>query len=200
MPDAGEVCIGDRRIRFDKHTDGSHLQRQRDILALRRHTGMVFQGFHLFPHKTILENIMEGPVQVLKQNPEEVKETALFLLEKVELFDKKDAYPSTLSGGQQQRAAIARALGMKPDVLLFDEPTSALDPELEREVLKVIRNLIKENNTMIIVTHNLLFGKEVGDFVAFVDQGRIAAYGSPGEIFGGKTIKRAQAFIAAMLS
>jgi cystine transport system ATP-binding protein len=172
MPDEGEVRIGDTRVSFDR-TKG-RLPRQREILALRRHTGMVFQGFHLFPHKTILENIMEGPVQVLKQNPEEVRNFALSLLEKVELLDKRDSYPSTLSGGQQQRAAIARALGMKPDVLLFDEPTSALDPELEREVLKVIRGLVQENNTMIIIPHNLLFAKDIIDFVAFVDHWHIA--------------------------
>ncbi|MHB9295450.1 amino acid ABC transporter ATP-binding protein [Pillotina sp. SPG140] len=207
-PDEGEIRIGESRLSFEHEERTSprlisglrsQWHRQRDILALRRHTGMVFQGFHLFPHKTILENITEGPLQVLKQNPAEVRERALSLLKKVELLDKKDAYPSTLSGGQQQRAAIARALGMQPDVLLFDEPTSALDPELEREVLKVIRALVEENNTMIIVTHNLLFAKEVGDLVAFIDEGHVAAYGTPAEIFGGKTVKRAEEFISAML-
>ncbi|MDR3342380.1 MAG: amino acid ABC transporter ATP-binding protein [Treponema sp.] len=202
MPDEGEVRIADSVVAFTTKKETADLRnrwrRQQDILALRQHTGMVFQGFHLFPHKTILENIMEGPLQVLKQHPETVRERALSLLKKVDLLDKKDSYPSTLSGGQQQRAAIARALGMEPDVLLFDEPTSALDPELEREVLAVIRALVKENITMIIVTHNLLFAKEVGDLVAFVDGGQIAALGTPADIFGGKTIKRAADFIAAM--
>ena len=197
IPDQGEVRIAGASVVFD----GSRRdhKRQREILALRRHTGMVFQGFHLFPHKTILENITEGPVQVLRQSEAEARSFALSLLDKVELLDKQDSYPSTLSGGQQQRAAIARALGMRPDVLLFDEPTSALDPELEREVLKVIRALAAENNTMIIVTHNLLFAKEVADYVAFMDGGQIAAYGTPADIFGKKEHKRAAEFIAAML-
>ncbi|GHU61220.1 arginine ABC transporter ATP-binding protein [Spirochaetia bacterium] len=202
-PDAGEVRIANTAVSFDDQNAKSpfhhRLHRRAEILTLRQHTGMVFQGFHLFPHKTILENVMEGPVQVLKRKPEEVRDMALSLLEKVELVDKKDCYPATLSGGQQQRAAIARALGMNPDVLLFDEPTSALDPELEREVLKVIRALVQENNTMIIVTHNLLFAKEIGDLVVFVDSGQITATGAPAEIFGGKTTKRAGEFIAAML-
>ena len=161
-------------------------------------SGMVFQNFQLFPHKTVLENIMEGPVLVKKEEPRDVRTFALALLEKVEMSDKKDSYPATLSGGQQQRVAIARALGMRPDVLLFDEPTSALDPELEREVLKVIRTLVEENNTMIIVTHNLLFAREVADFIAFLDNGEVTAYGTPKEIFGKAMPKRVSDFITAM--
>jgi cystine transport system ATP-binding protein len=203
IPDGGILRVAGKEIRFDKNEKHpplgkSYFARQREILDLRRHTGMVFQNFQLFPHKTVLENIMEGPVLVKKEDPEEVRAFALALLEKVEMSDTKDSYPSTLSGGQQQRAAIARALGMRPDVLLFDEPTSALDPELEREVLKVIRTLVEENNTMIIVTHNLLFAREVADFIAFLDGGEVAAYGTPEEVFGPAMPKRVSDFIAAL--
>jgi cystine transport system ATP-binding protein len=203
IPDEGTLKVADKEIRFEKNErqpplSKSYFSRQKEILNLRRHTGMVFQNFQLFPHKTVLENIMEGPALVKKEDPREVRELALSLLEKVELADKQDSYPATLSGGQQQRAAIARALGMRPDVLLFDEPTSALDPELEREVLKVIRTLVQENNTMIIVTHNLLFAREIADFIAFLDGGEVAAYGTPAEIFSKTMPKRVKDFIAAM--
>jgi cystine transport system ATP-binding protein len=205
IPDEGLLRVAGREIRFTKNENPSLLSkaygtRQREIRALRRHTGMVFQNFQLFPHKTVLENIMEGPVLVKKEHPSEARAFALALLEKVEMSDKRDSYPSTLSGGQQQRAAIARALGMRPDVLLFDEPTSALDPELEREVLKVIRTLVQENNTMIIVTHNLLFAREVADCIAFLDGGEVAASGTPAEIFGKAMPKRVSDFITAMSS
>ncbi|MDR2392824.1 MAG: amino acid ABC transporter ATP-binding protein [Treponema sp.] len=204
IPDEGLLQVAGKEIRFEKNEtpaplSKSYFARQREILDMRRHTGMVFQNFQLFPHKTVLENIMEGPVLVKKEEPKEAQALALALLEKVEMSDKKDSYPSTLSGGQQQRVAIARALGMKPDVLLFDEPTSALDPELEREVLKVIRTLVEENNTMIIVTHNLLFAREVADFIAFLDGGEVVAYGTPREVFGKAMPKRVSDFITAMV-
>jgi cystine transport system ATP-binding protein len=200
IPDEGTLRIAGKEIHFEKNEKHPlfGFSRQKKILDIRMHTGMVFQNFQLFPHKTVLENIMEGPVQVKKEKPGEVRDFALALLEKVEMTDKRDSYPSTLSGGQQQRAAIARALGMRPDVLLFDEPTSALDPELEREVLKVIRTLTLENNTMIIVTHNLLFAREVANFIAFLDGGETAAYGTPGEIFSRDMPKRVSDFITAM--
>jgi cystine transport system ATP-binding protein len=201
IPDGGTLRVAGREIGFDrnkKHPGRPRFTRQREILNLRRHTGMVFQNFQLFPHKTVLENIMEGPVLVKKEDPREVRSFALSLLEKVDMAGKKDSYPATLSGGQQQRAAIARALGMRPDVLLFDEPTSALDPELEREVLNVIRTLTLENNTMIIVTHNLLFAREVADFIAFLDGGEVTAHGTPAEIFSASMPKRISDFITAM--
>jgi cystine transport system ATP-binding protein len=202
LPDEGTLRVADKEMHFEKNDSPGpgrfRFARQKEILSLRRHTGMVFQDFQLFPHKTVLENIMEGPLLVKKEDPHEVRMFALSLLEKVEMSDKKDSYPATLSGGQQQRAAIARALGMRPDVLLLDEPTSALDPELEREVLKVIRTLVEENNTMIIVTHNLRFAREIADYIAFLDNGEVAAYGTPEEIFGTSMPKRVTDFIAAM--
>jgi cystine transport system ATP-binding protein len=198
IPDGGTLRVAGKEMCFDRNEKRLRFTGQREILNLRRHTGMVFQNFQLFPHKTVLENIMEGPVLVKKEDPREVRDFALSLLEKVDMAGKKDSYPATLSGGQQQRAAIARALGMRPDVLLFDEPTSALDPELEREVLNVIRTLTLENNTMIIVTHNLLFAREVADFIAFLDGGEVAAHGTPAEIFRASMPKRVSDFIAAM--
>jgi cystine transport system ATP-binding protein len=139
---------------------------------------MVFQGFNLFPHKTALGNIIEGPITVLKQSKEKAIKEAMELLKKVGLEDKKDSYPHELSGGQQQRIAIARALGMKPDILLFDEPTSALDPELEIEVLNLIKQLSEENYTIVIVTHKMSFAREVGDNIVFIDKGEIIEQGT----------------------
>ena len=143
---------------------------------------MVFQGFHLFPHKTVAENIMEGLVTVLKQSKKEARDKALSLLEKVGLSEKFDSYPHELSGGQQQRVAIARAMAIEPLVLLFDEPTSALDPELAAEVLKVMKQLSLEGMTMVVVTHNMSFAREVGDNIIFIDNGVIAYKGTPDEL------------------
>lgn len=137
--------------------------RKTDINQVRQNIGMVFQHFHLYPHKTVLQNIMLAPVKVLRQSPEQAKETARYYLEKVGIPDKADAYPSQLSGGQQQRVAIARGLAMKPEVMLFDEPTSALDPEMIGEVLDVMKTLAKEGMTMVVVTHEMGFAKEVAD-------------------------------------
>ena len=147
---------------------------EKEILTLRKNTGMVFQGFHLFPHMTVEENIMEGLVTVLKQSKKVAHDKALSLLEKVGLSEKRSSYPHELSGGQQQRVAIARAMAIEPLVLLFDEPTSALDPELAAEVLKVMKELSLEGMTMVVVTHNMSFAREVGDNIIFMDNGLIS--------------------------
>ncbi|MDR1934628.1 MAG: amino acid ABC transporter ATP-binding protein [Candidatus Accumulibacter sp.] len=154
-----------------------------DLQRLRMNIGMVFQRFNLFPHMTVLENVMEAPVMVKKIARQEASELALSLLERVGLAEKKDSYPKELSGGQQQRVAIARALAMKPKIMLFDEPTSALDPELVEEVLLVMKELAHEGMTMIVVTHEMDFAREVGDRVLFMDKGQIIEEGTPHAIF-----------------
>jgi len=161
--------------------------------------GMVFQRFNLFPHLTVLENIMIAPKIVRKQNQDELKKQALALLDLVGLADKKDEYPSRLSGGQQQRVAIARALAMKPKIMLFDEPTSALDPELVGEVLEVMKKLAVEGMTMIVVTHEMGFAKEVGTRVIFMDEGRIVEQGEPHLIFDNPQEERTKGFLRKIL-
>lgn len=145
--------------------------------------GLVFQNFNLFPHHSVMKNITNAPIKVQKRNSEEVYKEAEALLEKMDLSDKKDAYPCELSGGQQQRVSIARALAMNPDILFFDEPTSALDPELTGEILKVIKNLANEKMTMVIVTHEMSFAKKVADQIIFMDDGYIVEQGTPEEVF-----------------
>jgi polar amino acid transport system ATP-binding protein len=154
-----------------------------NIDKMREKMGMVFQHFNLFPHKTVCENICLAPVKVKGMAKEEAKKIAVSLLEKVGLLDKIDAYPASLSGGQKQRIAIARALAMQPDVMLFDEPTSALDPEMVGEVLTVMKDLAKEGMTMIVVTHEMGFAREVGDRILFMDGGKIIESGTPAEVF-----------------
>ncbi len=156
---------------------------------------MVFQNFNLFPHRTVLQNIMEAPLTVKKENKEEVLQKAEKLLEKVGLKDKANVYPSKLSGGQKQRVAIARALAMNPDIMLFDEPTSALDPELVGEVLIVMKDLAKEGITMVVVTHEMGFAKEVADRVIFMDGGKIIEEASPQQIFTTPKHKRTREFL-----
>lgn len=172
----------------------------RAIARQRLACGMVFQRFNLFNHMTALQNVMEGPVTVLKRPREDVRCEALALLDRVGLSDKPNAYPSQLSGGQQQRVAIARALAMKPKLMLFDEPTSALDPELVGEVLAVMRDLAASGMTMIVVTHELGFAREVADRVVFMDGGRIVETGAPSQVLGNPTEQRTKDFIAAVLS
>ncbi len=161
--------------------------------------GMVFQQFNLFPHMTVLENLMEAPVHVQKRNPAEVQKEAEALLQKVGLLEKRDQYPLRLSGGQQQRVAIARALCMKPDIMLFDEPTSSLDPELTGEVLKTMRNLAEDHMTMVVVTHEMGFAREVATKVLFMADGYIQEQGTPEEIFGNPKNERLKSFLKSIL-
>ena len=161
--------------------------------------GMVFQSFNLFPHMTVLENIMVAPRMVKGMKDADILPMAQSLLEKVGLWDKRDVYPSTLSGGQKQRVAIARALAMKPEIMLFDEPTSALDPEFTSEVLRTIKELAEEDMTMIIVTHEMAFAREVADRVIFMADGKIQEEGTPEQVFGNPQNPRTQAFLNSML-
>ena len=161
--------------------------------------GMVFQQFNLFPHRTVLENIMMAPIKVQKKQKDEAERLAKDLLKIVGLEDKADAYPGRLSGGQQQRIAIARALAMKPDLMLFDEPTSALDPEMVGEVLDVMKALAQDGTTMIVVTHEMGFAREVADRVVFIDEGVITEEGAPGEFFANPRNERLQRFLKKVL-
>ena len=161
--------------------------------------GMVFQQFNLFPHMTVLENLMEAPMQVKKQTREEIQPAAEKLLRKVGLYEKRDAYPSRLSGGQQQRVAIARALAMRPDIMLFDEPTSALDPELTVEVLKTMRELAAEHMTMVVVTHEMTFARDVSNHVIFMADGVIVEQGRPSDLFGNPKEERTRMFLGNMV-
>ncbi len=170
-----------------------------DLNSVRQHIGMVFQHFNLFPHMTVLENIMLAPVQLKKASKAEVRKTALDLLDRVGLADKAHARPAQLSGGQKQRVAIARALAMKPDIMLFDEATSALDPEMVGEVLQVIRDLAKQGMTMVVVTHEMGFAREVADRVIFMADGYIVEENSPEQLFGNPQAPRLQDFLAKVL-
>lgn len=170
-----------------------------DINALRTEVGMVFQQFNLFPHMTVLENITLAPIKVRKMSKEDAENRAYELLKKVGLLEKAHSYPEQLSGGQQQRVAIARALAMQPKVMLFDEPTSALDPEMVKEVLDVMKQLAKEGMTMVVVTHEMGFAREVGDRVIFIDQGVIVEEGTPDEVFNHTKHERTKAFLSKVL-
>lgn len=175
------------------------LDKSVSIDQLRQKMGMVFQSFNLFPHMTVLENLTISPLKVKKENPETAKANAIALLQQVGLADKADAYPASLSGGQQQRVAIARALAMNPDVMLFDEPTSALDPEMVGEVLAVMQSLAEKGMTMVVVTHEMGFAREVADRVIFMDQGIVQEQGSPEEVFGAPKNPRTQDFLRKVL-
>ena len=179
--------------------DGIVLDGEANINKVREEVGMVFQRFNLFPHMTVLDNIMLAPIKVRHSTKAEAEDTARKLLARVGLADKADAYPSQLSGGQQQRVAIARALAMKPKVMLFDEPTSALDPEMVGEVLDVMRKLAEEGMTMVIVTHEMGFAREVGDRLLFVDDGRIIEQGDPKEVFEHPQEERTRLFLSKVL-
>ena len=187
-PDSGTISLDGKALDFSKKLP------KHQKAAFTKKTGMVFQSFNLFPHKTALENIMEGPVTVLKKSKAEACRDAIELLKRVGLEDKKDSYPHQLSGGQQQRIAIARALAMKPEILLFDEPTSALDPELGAGVLSLIKELSQEEYTIIVVTHNMSFAREVSEEVVFVEKGEILAKGSYDELVNLHTDRISQFF------
>lgn len=171
---------------------------RRDLLALRANVGMVFQQFNLFPHLSVLENLCLAPQKVLEQSKSESQETARFYLNKVGLIEKADTYPEQLSGGQKQRVAIARALCMQPEVMLFDEPTSALDPELVGEVLQVMQQLAREGMTMIVVTHEMQFAREVASRVVFLNKGRVEEEGDPSHVLANPCSERLQAFLSRM--
>ena len=170
-----------------------------DIRQIREKIGMVFQQFNLFPHMTVLRNLTLGPIKLLKQSKEEAEANAMKLLERVGLADRADAYPSQLSGGQKQRIAIVRALAMNPDVMLFDEPTSALDPEMVGEVLEVMKQLAKDGMTMVVVTHEMGFAREVGTNIVFVDEGVIVEQGAPSEFFENPKSPRLKEFLSKVL-
>ena len=190
---------------LEKPTDGEvvvdniPLNSDANINKVREEVGMVFQRFNLFGHMSVIENSMLSPMKVRKETKEQAKQEALKLLEKVGLADKAEAYPAQLSGGQQQRVAIARALAMKPKLMLFDEPTSALDPEMVNEVLEVMNALAKEGMTMVVVTHEMGFAREVGDRVIFMDEGKIVEVGTPTEIFSNAQEERTKLFLSKVL-
>ena len=188
-PTSGEITFEGKSI----------TNKECDINKIREKMGMVFQQFNLFPHKTVLENITMAPMKVKKISKEKAIEKAMELLAKVGLSDKANSYPSSLSGGQKQRIAIARALAMEPDVMLFDEPTSALDPEMVGEVLNVMKQLAKDGMTMVVVTHEMGFAKEVGSRIIFMDNGKIIEKGAPNEIFFNPKNSRTREFLSKIL-
>lgn len=187
-PDGGTIEIGDAKIVAPKVS-------KKDIHNLRKQSAMVFQHYNLFNNKTVLQNVTEALIVVKKLSKDEANKIALDALKKVGMLDKKDAYPRTLSGGQMQRVSIARAMAINPNVILFDEPTSALDPELVSEVLSVIKDLAKENRTMVIVTHEMSFAKDVGDRIIFMADGLVVEEGTPDEIFNNPKHDRTKQFL-----
>ncbi len=199
-PDSGRVTVGGELIRMRRDRRGRTVPEDPgQVDRIRARLGMVFQSFNLWSHMTVLENVIEAPIHVLKRPRREAIEYAKQLLDKVGIGEKLQHYPAHLSGGQQQRAAIARALAMDPEVLLFDEPTSALDPELVGEVLRVMRQLAQEGRTMIVVTHEMGFAREVASDVIFLHAGRIEEQGPPADVFGNPKSERCRQFLARLL-
>lgn len=198
-PTSGSIAINGEAIEFKTHTSGDMSPANpRQIERIRTQLGMVFQSFNLWEHMTVLQNVIEAPVHVLKMKKPEAIERAEALLHKVGLFEKRNQYPVVLSGGQQQRVAIARALAIEPSALLFDEPTSALDPELVGEVLKVIRDLAEEGRTMILVTHEMKFASKVSSHVVFLCHGRVEEQGSPEKVFMQAESERCRNFVQSV--
>ncbi|RKN18735.1 amino acid ABC transporter ATP-binding protein [Micromonospora musae] len=196
---AGSIRVDGELIGYREHGGKLHELRQKEVAAQRRSIGMVFQRFNLFPHMTALENVIEAPVRVKREAKVAARERAESLLARVGLGDKMGNYPGQLSGGQQQRVAIARALAMQPKLMLFDEPTSALDPELVGEVLDVMKDLARDGMTMIVVTHEIGFAREVGDRLVFMDGGVVVEQGNPREVIANPVHDRTKAFLAKVL-
>jgi polar amino acid transport system ATP-binding protein len=196
---AGRLWVDGELVGYRQSGDKLHELRDSEVCRKRAEIGMVFQRFNLFPHMTALENVATGPVCVRKASREEAQRRGRELLDRVGLADKVDSYPSQLSGGQQQRVAIARALAMEPKLMLFDEPTSALDPELVGEVLDVMRKLAGEGMTMVVVTHEIGFAREVGDALVFMDEGVVVESGAPREVLGNPRHERTRAFLSKVL-
>ena len=197
--DGGRLWVNGHLVGYRQKGDRLYELRDREVAAQRREIGMVFQQFNLFPHMTALDNLMEAPCRVRREPKGAVRERALKLLDRVGLADKVKAYPAQLSGGQQQRVAIARALAMQPSLMLFDEPTSALDPELVGEVLDVMRQLAVDGMTMIVVTHEMGFAREVGDTLVFMDDGTVVEHGHPREVLSNPRHTRTQDFLSKVL-
>ena len=198
-PDSGEIIFHNIDITKDKFVNKHGKVERVDINLHRQKMGMVFQHFNLFPHKTILDNMILAPVKVLKADKEEATQKAMALLKRVGLEDRANAYPIQMSGGQKQRIAIVRALMMEPEVMLFDEPTSALDPEMVGEVLEVMKELAEGGMTMVVVTHEMGFAREVGSRIFFMDEGKILEQGTPAEVFGNPQHPRLREFLAKVL-
>jgi octopine/nopaline transport system ATP-binding protein len=199
MPTRGRVVVTGEEVSLKPNKDGNlHPSDRRQLERIRTKLGMVFQSFNLWQHMTVMQNVIEAPVHVLGISKAEATERAEKLLNKVGLYEKRDQYPAFLSGGQQQRAAIARALAMNPKVMLFDEPTSALDPELVGEVLKVIRDLANEGRTMILVTHEMKFARDVSSHVIYLHKGLIEEQGPPSQVFGAPNSQRCKQFVSSV--
>ncbi len=198
--DGGRLSVDGKLIGYREEGDKLYEMHEREVAAQRRDIGMVFQRFNLFPHMTALENVMEAPVQVRGESKAVARKQGLELLDRVGLAERAGNYPAELSGGQQQRVAIARALAMKPKLMLFDEPTSALDPELVGEVLDVMKDLAREGMTMIVVTHEIGFAREVADTVVFMDGGVIVEAGKPADVLGNPQHVRTKAFLSKVLA
>jgi polar amino acid transport system ATP-binding protein len=196
---AGRIFVDGELMGYHERGGKLHEMGEKDVARQRRSIGMVFQRFNLFPHMTVLQNVMEAPCQVKRESKAEVRERAAALLDRVGLAEKRGSYPGQLSGGQQQRVAIARALAMRPKLMLFDEPTSALDPELVGEVLDVMRDLARDGMTMVVVTHEIGFAREVGDTLIFMDGGVVVEQGPPREVIANPPQERTKAFLSKVL-